>query len=100
MKIASIILLLLYSALTAVTLFVKDDTCKRTKWLAATGVASAIVHTTLYFVAQSHWGILLASLACMMAYAIANGLLLQKPHILHWVIRFAVSAVIFILFVI
>lgn len=100
MKISSIILLLLYCVLMFATLFVKNDKLKLTKLSAVLGIIIAIVHTVLFFVAQSHWAILLTSLALFMSYGIANGLILKKTHILHWVIRFVVSAVIFVLFVI
>lgn len=100
MKISSIILILLYCVLMCATLFVKNDKLKLIKLLAVLGIVIAIVHTVFYFVAQSHWAILLTSLLLFMAYGIANGLILKKPHVLHWVIRFILSAVIFALFVI
>ena len=100
MKISSIVLLLLYCALMLATLFVKNNKLKPTKILAVLGIAAAITHTVLHFVAESHWAILLTSLALFMAYAIANGLLLRKPHVIHWLVRLLLSAVIFVLFVI
>ena len=100
MKISSIILILLYCALMFATLFVKNDKLKLTKFLAVLGIVAAIVHTVLYFVAESHWAILLTCLVLFMAYGIANGLILKKSHILHWIIRFVFSATIFVLFVI
>ena len=100
MKITSVVLLLLYCALTFATLFVKNEKLKYTKLLAVLGIAVAITHTILHFVAQSHWAILLVSLLLFMAYAITNGLLLKKPHILHWLVRLLVSVVIFVLFVV
>ncbi len=100
MKIVSIVLLLLYSALMFATLFVKDKNIKLTKLLAAMGIVFAIIHTVLYFVAKTHWSILLISLLLFMAYAITNGILTKKPHILHWIVRFIISAVIFVLFVV
>ena len=100
MKISSIILILLYCVLMFVTLFVKNDKLKLIKLLAVLGIVVAIVHIVLHFVAQSHWAILLTSLVLFMAYGIVNGLILKKPHILHWIIRFILSAVIFVLFVI
>lgn len=100
MKLSSTILILLYCVLMFATLFVKNDKFKLTKLLAILGIVIAIVHIVLYFVAQSHWAILLTSLVLFMAYGIANGLILKKPHILHWGIRFILSAVIFVLFVI
>lgn len=100
MKIASIVLLLLYSALMFVTLFVKDKNIKLTKLLAAMGIVFAIIHTVLYFVAKTHWSILLISLLLFMAYAITNDILTKKPHIFHWIVRFIISAVIFVLFVV
>ena len=100
MKIVSMVLLLLYSVLMFATLFVKNDKLKLTKILAVLGIVTSIAHTVLYFVAQSHWAILFISLALFMSYAIANGLLLKKPHVLHWLARLVCSAVIFVLFVI
>ena len=100
MKISSVILLLLYSVLMFATFFVKNDKLKFTKLLAIFGIVLAIIHTALYFVAESHWAILLTSLLLFMSYAIANGLVLKQPHILHWVLRFVFSAVIFVLFVV
>ena len=100
MKIASLVLLLLYCTLMFATLFVKNSKLKSTKILALLGVATAIAHTVLYFVAQTHLAILLTSLSLFMAYAIANGLLLKKPHVLHWFVRLLISAVIFVLFVV
>ena len=100
MKIASMILILLYSVLMMATLFVKNDELKLTKLLAVLGIVVAIIHTVLYFVAESHWAILLTSLVLFMAYGITNGLIAKNPHILHWIIRFILSAVIFVLFVI
>ena len=100
MKICSVALLILYCALTFATLFVKNPKLKYSKLIAILSIAVAITHITLYFVAQSHWAILLASLALFMAYAIANGLLLKRPHVLHWLVRFIISAVILILFTI
>ena len=100
MKTASIILLWLYCALMFATLFVKNDKLKFSKILAILGIVASVVHTVLYYVSESHWTILLASLALFLAYAIANGLIMKKPHILHWMIRFVCSTVIFLLFVI
>lgn len=100
MKLSSIILVLLYCALMFATLFVKDDKLNPIKLLGILGVVVASAHTVLYFVAQSHWAIMLTSLVLFMAYGIAKGSILKKPHILHWVIRFILSAVIFVLFVI
>ena len=100
MKISSIILLSLYCALTFTTLFVKNDKLKFSKLLATLGIIAALTHIVLFFVAESHWAILLTSLALFMAYAITNGLLLKKPHVIHWAIRFVLSAVIFVLFVV
>lgn len=100
MKITSIVLLLLYCALMFATLFVKNDKLKLTKIFAVLGIAAAITHTVLFFVAQSHWAILLTTLTLFMAYAVANGLLLKKPHVLHWLARLLLSAVIFVLFVV
>ena len=100
MKISSIILILLYSVLMFATLFVKNDKLKLIKLLAVLGIVIATIHTVFYFIAQSHWAILLTSLVLFMAYGVANGLILKKPHILHWIIRFILSAVIFVLFVI
>lgn len=100
MKISSIILILLYCVLMFATLFIKNDKLKLTKLLAVLGIVVAIVHTVLYFVAESHWAILLTSLVLFMAYGVTNGLILKKPHILHWVIRFILSAFILVLFVI
>ena len=100
MKIISVVLLLLYCSLMFATLFVKNSQLKITKLLAIMGIIAAIAHTILYLVAQSHWAVLLTSLALFMAYAIANGLLLKKPHVLHWLVRLVLSAVIFILFVV
>ena len=91
---------MLYCVLMFATLFVKNNKLKLTKLLAILGIAVAVVHTALYFAAQSHWAILLTSLLLFMAYGIANGLILKKPHVWHWVIRFILSAVIFVLFVI
>ena len=93
-------MILLYCALMFATLFVKNDKLRLIKLLAVLGIVVAIVHIVLHFAAQSHWAILLTSLVLFMAYGIANGLILKKPHILHWVIRFILSAVIFVLFVI
>ena len=98
MKITSVVLLILYCVLMLATLFVKNNKLKLTKLLTLLGIAAAIAHTVLFFAAQSHWAILLTSLALFMAYAIANGLLLKKPHVLHWLVRLIISAVIFILF--
>ncbi len=78
MKISSIILLLLYCILMFATLFVKNDKLKLTKLLAILGIDVAIVHTVFFFVAQSHWAVLLTSLILFMAYGIANGLILKK----------------------
>ena len=100
MKTSSVILLLLYCVLVFATLFVKNNKLKLTKLLAILGIIVAIAHTALYFTAQSHWTILLTSLTLFMAYGIANGLILKKPHILHWAIRFILSAVIFVFFVV
>ena len=100
MKIASVVLLLLYSLLMFATLFVKNKKLKYSKILAGLGIAAAIAHTVLYFVAQSHWAILLTSLVLFLAYAITNGLLLKKPHVLHWLVRLVVSTAILVLFVI
>lgn len=100
MKISSIILLLLYCVMMFATLFVKNDKLKLTKLLAILGIGVAIAHTVCFFVAQSHWAVLLTSLVLFMSYGIVNGLILKKTHILHWIIRFIVSALIFVLFVI
>lgn len=100
MKITSVVLLLLYSVLMVATLFVKNGKLKLTKLLAILGIAAAIAHTVLFFVAQSHWSILLTSLVLFMAYAIANSLIVKKPHVLHWLVRLIISAVIFVLFVV
>ncbi len=100
MKIASTILLLIYSALMFATLFVKNDKIKYSKFTAAIGIVLALLHTILYFTAKTHWAILLTSLALFIVYAITNGLLTKKPHILHWLVRFIISAVIFVLFVV
>ena len=100
MKISSIILLLLYCVMMFATLFVKNDKLKLTKLLAILGIGVAIAHTVRFFVAQSHWAVLLTSLVLFMSYGIVNGLILKKTHILHWIIRFIVSALIFVLFVI
>ncbi|MBO4988815.1 MAG: hypothetical protein J6D37_00640 [Clostridia bacterium] len=100
MKIVSVALLLLYSALMFLTLFVKDDKMRRTKPIAAVGIAFALAHTILFFFAETHLAILLSSLLLFMAYAIANGVLTKKPHILHWIVRFLLSVGIFVLFVI
>ena len=100
MKLTSVILLSFYCVLTFATLFVKNDKLKWTKPIGALGIAAAITHTIFYFVAQSHWAILLTSLLLFMTYAIANGMLLKKPHVIHWLVRLAISVVIFVLFVI
>ncbi len=100
MKISSIALLLLYCVLMLATLFAKNSKLKLSKLLCILGIVFAIAHTVLYFVSQSHWAILLTSLALFMAYAVANGLILKKPHILHWAIRFVFSAAVFVLFIV
>lgn len=100
MKISSIVLLLLYCVLTLATLFVKNRKLRLTKLLAVAGIVAAMIHTMLYFISQSHLAILLTSLLFFMAYGIANGLIMKKPHILHWLIRLILSAVIVVLFVI
>lgn len=100
MKISSIVLLLPYCVLTFATLFVKNRKLRLTKLLAMAGIAAAMIHTALYFISQSHWAILLISLVFFMAYGIANGFIMKKSHISHWIIRFILSVTIFILFVI
>ena len=99
MKTASIVLLLVYSALMFATLFVKNEKLKWTKLLVVLGIAAAIAHTVLYFVEQTHWALLLASLSLFMAYAIANGLLTKKPHPLHWLARLVFSTLVLVLFI-
>ena len=100
MKISSMILILLYCVLMFATLFVNNDKIRWNKLLAVLGIVFAIIHVVLYFVSESHWTILLTSLVLFIAYGVANGLILQKAHILHWAIRFILSAVIFVLFVV
>ena len=78
MKISSVILLLLYSVLMFATLFVTNDKLKLTKLTAVLGIVVAIVHTVCFFVAQSHWAVLLTSLVLFMAYGITNSLILKK----------------------
>ena len=99
MKIASVVLLWVYSALMFATLFVKNEKLRWTKLVAVLGIAAAIAHSVLYFVAQSHWALLLASLSLFLAYAIANGLLSKKPHPLHWIARLVFSSIVLVLFI-
>lgn len=100
MAIASLVLLLLYGALTFATLFVKNEKLRFSKLLAVFGIFAVIIHTVLFWVAESHWAILLTGLLLFLAYAITNGLLTKKPHFLHWIVRIIVSVIIFVLFII
>ena len=98
MKIASVILLLVYSALMFITLFVKDRRLVITKVLTCVGIILAIVHAVLFFISESYWALPLLSLILYLGCAVANGLIMKKPHLFHWLVRFVISAVIFILF--
>ena len=98
MKIASVILLLIYSALMFLTLFVKDNRLIVTKVLTCVGIILAIVHAVLFFAFKSYWLLPVLSLTLYLGCAIANGFIMKKPHLLHWLVRFVISAVILTLY--
>ena len=98
MKIASVILLLLYSAFMLLTLFAKDKRLILTKIIVGCGIILAVVHAVLFFLSGSHFVLPLLSLTLFLGCAIANGFIMKKPHALHWLIRFVISAVILLLY--
>ena len=100
MKIASVSLLLAYSVFMFLTLFVKDKRLIVTKVLTGIGIILAAIHATLFFAGTSHWTLPLLTLILYMGCAIANGLIMKKPHLLHWLVRFIVSAIILTLYLI
>ena len=98
MATASVVMLLCYSALMAVTLFAKNKQLLVTKLLIGVGIIIALLHTVLFFLNGSHWLLPFCALLLYLGCAVANGFILKKPHVLHWIIRLVISSVILIFY--
>lgn len=99
MKLASGILLIIYSLFMFLPLF-HNKTKPLTKLLLILCEGLSLFHLTLYFLDKSKFYTLLLPLVAYQLFSLRNGIQQGKIHWAHQTFRFFIHAIIFILFLI
>lgn len=97
MKLASSILLILYSLLMLLPLF-HNKTKLFTKLFLILCEGLSLCHLVLYFLDKSSFYTLLIPLIAFQLFSISNGIQQGKVHWSHQMLRFFIHIIIFILF--